>query len=117
MTTATLELLASAVGAAVIGYGCWLATRRTVRLHAAEDYRTAYEAKLTECEQCRGNWETRISRLEHDIGDLREVHRQVVEYNRHLMHERDTMRSRITELEVKVHALELELQAKINRPD
>lgn len=106
-----IETLVAGAFAALFAVAGWSYGRRKLTQQTARDYKEAYDAKITECQQCQASWHKKLEVLTERVDTLDEMYKQKLELNKFLIAEREGLLRRISELEVKMAYLERELQA------
>lgn len=95
-------------------------TRATERM--AAQWKGLYESEQagnmaikSEFDRCKVEWQKTLDRLNEDVRESRESHRQALELNTRLLSEIDQLKKAIGKSEARISALETELGEQVKR--
>lgn len=95
-------------------------TRATERM--ASQWKGLYESELagnvnikTEFDRCKIEWQKTLDRLNDDVRESRESHRQALELNKRLLEEIQGLKQSIGASNARISALETELEEQVRR--
>lgn len=95
-------------------------TRATERM--ASQWKGLYESELagnanikTEFDRCKIEWQKTLDRLNDDVREYRESHRQALELNKRLLDEIQGLKKSIGASNARISALEIELEEQVRR--
>ena len=95
-------------------------TRATERM--ASQWKGLYESELagnanikTEFDRCKTEWQKTLDRLNDDVREYRESHRQALELNKRLLDEIQGLKKSIGASNARISALEIELEEQVRR--
>ena len=95
-------------------------TRATEQM--ASKWKGLYESELagnvnikTEFDRCKIEWQKTLDRLNDDVRESRESHRQALELNKRLLDEIQGLKQSIVNSNARISALEAELEEQVRR--
>lgn len=95
-------------------------TRATERM--ASQWKGLYESELagnvnikTEFDRCKIEWQKTLDRLNEDVRESRESHRQLLELNKRLLVELEVLKRVVAENETRIDAMEAEMNEVARR--
>lgn len=90
--------------------------------HMAGKWKGLYEmekagnvAIKAEFDKCKAEWQKTLDRLNDDVKESREAHKQLLELNRRLMEDLKNMKETVAESDARIDALETELEETVKR--